>query len=438
MDVPKTNRLSTEPYKGTRDFYPEDLFELNWIMTVMRRVALRFGYVEYSASILEPSELYRAKTGEEIVNEQTYTFIDRGDREVTLRPEMTPTVARMVAGRRRELGYPLRLYSIPNLFRYEQPQKGRLREHYQLNADLFGAPGVEADIEVISLAAHILKEFGSTEKDFEIRVNDRRFMAALFEILGLNTEVSHKISKLADKKGKMPEDKFSAALLELAGSAAPILEKLWNAQDTASALSSLPPAMVEHPAIKNVEELLLGLRALGINNTVFKPSLMRGFDYYTGMVFEIFDTNPENRRSLFGGGRYDELLTLFDVEPIPTVGFGMGDVTIRDFLDARGLLPKYRSPVDIYLCRVEGASADFVNQTAERLRAGGLNVAVDISNKKIGAQIETAAKHKIPYIFCIGENEFQRDKGKVKDLATGVETALPISEIPSWIQEHRN
>jgi len=251
------SKLGTDPYKGVRDFYPEDMAIQNHIFNTWRKVAEKFGYVEYSASPLEPTEMYTEKSGAEIINEQTFTFTDRGDRSVTLRPEMTPTLARMIAARRRNLKYPLRWYSIPNLFRYERPQRGRKREHWQLNCDLVGVAGLEGDKEIISLAYATMKEFGAKDSDFEIRINN---------------------SNIADFQDIGP-------------------------------------------------------------NIVSDPTLRRGQAYYTGTVFEIFDTNKENGRAIAGGGRYDNLLEIFEVEPIPAVGFGMGDVTIRDFLETHKLGP---------------------------------------------------------------------------------------------------
>ncbi|MDO8589997.1 MAG: ATP phosphoribosyltransferase regulatory subunit [bacterium] len=250
-------KLDTGPYKGVRDFYPEDMAIENHIFKTWREVVEKAGYQEYSASILEPTEIYTEKSGVEIINEQTFTFTDRGDRSVTLRPEMTPTLARMIAARRRNLKFPLRWYSIPNLFRYERPQRGRKREHWQLNCDLLGITGIEADIEIISLAYKIMKEFGAKDENFEIRINNS------------------------------------------------------NTDD----LKEIGP------------------------NIVYDPTLARGQTYYTGIVFEIFDTNKENGRSIAGGGRYDNLLEIFEVDPIPAVGFGMGDITINDFLETHKLGP---------------------------------------------------------------------------------------------------
>src|ERR1035437_10853571 len=200
----KTKKLSTEPYKGVRDFYPADMAVQNFIFDTWKKTAESFGYEEYGASVLAPADMYKAKSGEEIVNEQTYTFTDRGKREVTLRPEMTPTVARMVAAKKRELVFPLRWYSIPNLFRYEQPQRGRVREHWQLNVDLFGLDGIESDVEVISLASQVMKNFGAKDEEFEIRVNYAGLLR--FYLEGeLKTDKSQTIPliKLLDKRGKI-------------------------------------------------------------------------------------------------------------------------------------------------------------------------------------------------------------------------------------------
>jgi histidyl-tRNA synthetase len=313
------SKLDTAPYKGVRDFYPEDMEIQNYIFDTWKKVAKSFGYVEYSASILEPAELYKNKTSEEIVNEQTFSFKDRGDREVVLRPEMTPSLARMIAARRRNLKFPLRWFSIPNLFRYEQPQRGRKREHWQLNCDIIGIPDIKADIEIIELAHDIMEAFGAEDKDFEIRVNDRKAsMKGLREKRDkLTEEQEQKLLRLRDKKGKIPEEKYQAGIAEIIG------ENL----------------DIESEESDDVKLLIEKLEGAGIKNIKFSPTLTRGFDYYTGIVFEVFDTHPDNRRSLFGGGRYDNLLEMFGVEPVPAVGFGMGDITLRDFLETHKLLP---------------------------------------------------------------------------------------------------
>jgi histidyl-tRNA synthetase len=419
-------KLSTESYKGVRDFYPEDAAVQDYIFSIWQEACKRFGYERYDASVLEPADLYRAKSGEEIVNEQTYTFRDRGDREVTLRPEMTPTVARMVAQRRRELAFPLRWYSIPNLFRYEQPQRGRLREHWQLNADIFGIANLEAEIEAIALSSYIMHAFGAKDDAFSIRINSRKLTDwVMKEYLALDDAAAAKLSKLVDRKEKMPAEDFEkqvGAIItnKTTGSFFDLLSSK-NIDDFEKALGA--HAASAH-GIAEIKETLARLAKLGIKNAVFSPTLMRGFDYYTGIIFEVFDTDPRNRRSLFGGGRYDDLLGLFSAsatDKVPAVGFGMGDVTIRDFLETRGLLPKPQSPIDLYLCVFEEAQFSFAEHLASTLRAGGVSVAIDFTARKIGDQIKVADKKHIRHVVCIGDAEVTSGSFKVKDITTGIE-----------------
>lgn len=401
----KKLKLSTDPYKGVRDFYPEDMAVLKHLMKTWRETAEKFGYVEYSASPLEPAELYEAKTGEEIVRDQTYTFTDRGGRKVTLRPEMTPTVARMVAGKKRELTFPLRWYSIPNVFRYEQPQRGRLREHYQLNLDLFGVESSEADSEIITVAYEIMKALGAKESDFSIRVNSRADIKN-----GLSSDLTEdevkKYLSLVDKKAKIGTEGFESAVQKEFG------------------------RMIEYTGTAGQEttHLLKNLKERGINNCEFDPAIVRGFDYYTGMVFEVFDTDPANRRSIFGGGRYDDLTELFGGEKIPAVGFGMGDVTARDFLETHALLPSYSAATHLYIAHQKESLLTECQKIAGVLRGLGIKTAVDHSARKVGDQIKTADRQKIPFVLVIGEEEVSGKGYKLKKLDNGEEVTCSTVE----------
>jgi len=387
-----TKKVSTEPYKGVRDFYPEDKAVQNYIFDTWKNVCERFGYEAYGASILEPTELYTSKTSEEIVNEQTYTFTDRGDRSVTLRPEMTPTVARMIAAKRRELGFPARWYSIENFFRYERPQRGRVREFWQLNADIFGASGVEAEVEIISLAYDIMKAFGAKDEDFEIRINNRGALKQALVANGLSDEDAEKeLSKVDKSKGDLNVD-----------------------EKTIAAAS---------------QELLDFLKKRGVANAKFDAKLIRGFSYYTGMVFEVFDTNKENTRSIFGGGRYDRLLELFGDEVVPAVGFGLGDVTMRDFLETHKLLPDYTPATELYIATVDASFIPEAMRVADELRAKGAHVAVNLTDKKIGDQIKTADKLRIPFVIAIGKEEAESKTYALKTLATGEEETLALDAV---------
>lgn len=411
----KHQTLSTDPYKGVRDFYPEDMRIQNHIFGVWRKTLQSFGYEEYNASILEPTELYEAKSGEELINEQTYSFIDRGERNVTLRPEMTPTVARMVAARKRELAYPLRLFSIPNLFRYERPQKGRLREHYQLNADLFGDTGKSGDIEVVQIASALMKNFGIKESDFEIRISSRRLInAVMTEWYELGESESKRLQKLIDKKAKMSEEDFTKQAREIAGEAFEFFSFSKTSESYEEAMSLLPIK----EAKEELDQIVTDLAARGITNIVFDAELIRGFDYYTGTIFEVFDKHPENNRSLFGGGRYDDLLSLFGSEKVPTIGFGMGDVTILEALKAYDLIPESvkRSTTDVAVLCLDESAIEYGEKVADELRAQGKNVAINTSMKKIGDQIKYAEKTGIREVVVIGEDEVKSETYIIKTL----------------------
>lgn len=404
--------LSTEPYKGVRDFYPEDWAKLTTAFDTMRRTLRLWGYEEYNASPLERAELYESKTSEEIVNEQTYTFMDRGDRRVTLRPEMTPTFARMVAAKRREIPMPLRWFSIPNVFRYERPQRGRLREHYQLNVDLAGIADAKADGEIIVIASEILKALGAQNKDFVIRVSSRTLLEAACNATGFDTSEAVRIySRLLDRKSKMSLAEFEAALGP--GRSDP-LKEIEAAND---------------PIVAKEKENLLALidafHKRGMNNVVFDPEIVRGFDYYTGMVFEVYDTSLENPRSLFGGGRYDNLVGMFGGENIPCVGFGMGDVTLLDFLETHGLTPKVSSAPQLYIGTPQESDFAAAQNFAYELRQAEVSVIVNSSgNKHLGDQIRDASRRGIPYFLAYGEQEAASGTVKLKTLETSAEEEL--------------
>lgn len=404
--------LSTDPYKGVRDFYPEDMAVQRYIFDTWAKTAESFGFERYDASILEPSDLYRSKGAEnaEMVNEQTYTFTDRGEREVTLRPEMTPTVARMVAGRRRDLVLPVRWYSIPNLFRYERTQRGRLREHWQLNCDIFGAADTAADIEVIALAYQTFINFGATPDMFTIKVNNRAALNAHLANSGVDTEeMIRAVTSVIDRKAKVSDEDFKTMMRDVAGF-------------ELSLPDSTPP---------EVSVVLEGLTALGITNTSYDPSIVRGFNYYTGTVFEFFDNAPENNRSLLGGGRYDNLTELFGGEPITGIGFGYGDVTMRDFLETHGLLGD-RVPSSSPTLMVLPTDSS-LNLEAAKLAAGfrthGTRVATDIGSKKLDKKMSDANKRGVPYVLVYGENERSSTSYTIKRMSDGTELTGLISEL---------
>lgn len=418
------NKLSTESYKGVRDFYPEDQDIQNYIFNIMRSVVESWGYVEYGASILEPLELYKSKTSEEIVNEQIYSFVDRGGREVALRPEMTPTVARMIAGKIQELPSPIRWYSIPNLFRYEKPQRGRLREHWQLNVDLFGVAGPFADAEVINVASDIMSALGAKAADFQIKISSRSLLDEILTKIKIDDEKKQFVYRLLDKKDKMEQAKFKQSMVALIGEekAKDLLETLYFGEGVLTMLGGSETA-------KYLNQTINILRSRGIKNIVFDPTLTRGFDYYTGVVFEVFDTNKENPRSIFGGGRYDDLANNFVNSSIPAAGFGMGDVTTRDFLTTHDLLPKLSPKTDLYICVAPETELETVYDLARQLREGGVRVAVDISGRKLSDQLKSLDKRKIPFVLTVGSEELKNQKFVIRNTETREEKSGTIEEI---------
>lgn len=432
--------LSTQPYKGARDFYPEDKRLQKYLFSKMREVCERFGYEEYDAPILEPTELFLAKGNQEIIDEQTYTFTDRGNRSVTVRTEMTPSVSRMVAGRRQELGYPVRWYSIPEVWRYERMQRGRLRQFWQLNVDIFGVDGVEAEHELIVLADSLMKGYGAKPAMYSIRVSSRELTNYVFATyLGLNTTQQEMMIRLIDRMHKMEAPTFLAqadAILSPSQREEDVLAKM-QAYLSTQKLNNLPADCQQQPAVLKLMQLSDLLDTSGVTNVQFDPTLMRGFDYYTDIVFEVFDENPDNNRSMFGGGRYDGLVGMFGVDSVPTVGFGMGDVTLQNFLEAHELLPQLSPEVDVYALLIGDSTYEKSLATIEKLRIMGLRVAVDATGRKIDKRLKTAAKKGIQHVLFIGETELASEQLKLKNLATGVEETHGLERIVSIVLDHR-
>lgn len=429
-------KVSMQSYKGARDFYPEDKRLQQWMFNKWKRVVERYGYEEYDAPILEPTDLYLMKGSEEIVNEQTYTFIDRGKRSVTIRTEMTPSVSRMVAGRRQELVYPLRWYSIPNLWRYERMQRGRLREFWQLNVDIFGVSNLAAELEMLQVADDIFRAFKAKRTTYTIKLNSRVLINELFtKQFGMDAEQAAQLVRATDKINKTDESVFVPLLDTITKSNKTSLEILSVLKS--KSLEELPDNLKKMESYKSLEKLLDDCQRLGISNVEFDITLMRGFDYYTDIVFEVFDVDPENNRSMFGGGRYDGLVGDFGVEPLPTVGFGMGDVTFMNFLESNGLIPKMRNSTDLLLITRESESIRGAQKAANELREMGVNVAVDYSERKIDKQFKAAVKSGVRFALFVGKEELKSEQYILKDLKTGKEEKHSLQRIVSIVKDSR-
>ncbi|MBE7438298.1 MAG: histidine--tRNA ligase [Spirochaetales bacterium] len=398
-----------------------------WMFDCQQSVCESYGYEPYGAPILELMDLYRQKSSEEIVNEQLYSFIDRGEREVAIRPEMTPTVARMVVARSARLQRPVRWYSIANFMRYERPGRGRLREFYQLNVDLLGASGMLADAEVLCLAVALMQSYGARRDQFVIRINHRSLYDTFFADLSVDLKL---LGRLLDKREKLTAENFARELKELGlddREEARVKEYLDLDREKLKSLDS--------PAAR---ELSILLDYLGdtdaAESVVFDPGIMRGFDYYTGLIFEVNDCHPENKRALFGGGRYDALLKQMGGPDWPAVGFGMGDVTLENFLRSHDLLPAAGNRSGFFFASLE-AELDLENQRlADKLRPA---VPVEFylgGRSKFGKQLELAEKKGYRYVLLRGSTEKAEGNVALKDLTTGKQESLPLEGLAAALK----
>jgi histidyl-tRNA synthetase len=340
----------------------------------------------------------------------------------------------MVAGRRQELAYPLRWYSIPNLWRYERPQAGRLREHWQLNVDIFGVSGIAADHEIIQVADAILKKFGAERGMYEIHINSRQLInSILVDYIGETADQVQSAIRLIDHRSKMPHTDFTEALAKLVpeGKEHKLIEIL-----SVKSFDELPKEYLNHPSVADLLRLKVLLSESGVGGLVDDLSLMRGFDYYTDIVFEVFDTHPDNNRSMFGGGRYDGLVGLFGVEPVPTVGFGMGDVTLQRFLELHNLLPQLKSETMATVVLI-GDGYKEAQAAISHLRLAGANIAVDTTGRKLDAQIRSAVKAGVPFVLFIGEQEIADQAYKLRNLETGQEMVLSLDQVAETLKSRK-
>ena len=418
-------KLSTQPYKGTRDFYPDEMKLRNWFFGKIRDTLALCAFDEYNGPMLESLELYAAKSGEELAKEQTYNFTDRGGRNLAIRPEMTPSVARMVAAKMGELNYPLKWFSIPNMYRYERPQRGRLREFWQLNVDIFGCDTYEADLDVIQSAIAVLRAYGANETMFRVHINNRRFFNdVIAAICATDAEGAKKVSKVVDRKNKIPREAYVKDMNELGLSDDQIakIDALYT-MDVKQATALCPDSVGSQELVS----LFDALEKTGLDKyCMFDFGIIRGLDYYTGTVFEVFDEAPENNRAMFGGGRYDNLVGLFAKNAkISGVGYGMGDVTLENFLVTHNLVPDlYGAERRVLVTRFDDVPYEAYISLVDELRAAGIVSTIYLGTKKFGKQIDFAVKDKYSHVVIMGGSELETGVVKIKNLATREETTV--------------
>jgi histidyl-tRNA synthetase len=413
------------PVKGTRDFYPEQMAVRNWMYGTVRRISESFGYQEWEAPMLESLDLYAAKSGEELVKKQSYVFTDRGGEEITLRPELTPSLARMIAQKQGELVFPARWWSFGPFWRYEKMQKGRSREFFQWNIDMLGVASPEADAELVAIAAGFLKAVGLKPEQACIFVNNRRFMDGEFEALGIPAEKKPEISGLVDRREKMEPASWEAYALELGL--------------TAGQLDGLKNLLANTEAWRRSDELVrlfAALEALGAAEYIrFDPNVMRGLLYYTGTVFEAFDLGGSVRRSILGGGRYDNLLKDVGGDPLSGVGFAMGDVVTGIILQELGLIPALTTSPAAALVTIFSAELQSESlRLAAELRQAGLNVSCYPEPAKLPRQFKFADRMGMRVVLVLGPDEAAQGRVTIKDLSSGTQEVKPRTAVPEAVQ----
>jgi histidyl-tRNA synthetase len=410
--------------KGTRDFYPEDMRIQNHLFEGWRRVCRAFGYEEYEGPTFEHLELYVGKSGPEIVD-QLYAFKDKGDRDLALRPELTPTFARMVNQKGNSLRLPIKWFSIPRLFRYERAQRGRLREFFQLNMDIVGCDTVVAEVDLISAVIEMLKGFGLGPEDFSVRVSSRKLLSEFLDHLGIEAAKKPAIYSALDKRSKIGEEPFRKMLREqgIEDSVADNLEAFFQCRS----LRQLADRFEQEPAgLGELRQLFVLLEDLGYEAFLsLDTSVVRGLAYYTGIVFEVFDRG-QNLRAIAGGGRYDSLLSSLGGAPVSAVGFGMGDVVLADLLNGKALLPTGRQGVDYYLADVAPSEVPRMEllRLAQRLRSQGRSVTYSLNGGKLKKQLSEANDQGARRLVFFGSDRAEPGRYEVKDLTTGEQQTM--------------
>ncbi|MEX1143360.1 MAG: histidine--tRNA ligase [Anaerolineales bacterium] len=402
------------PVRGTQDYYPAEMALRTWLYSRMRSVSEAFGYQEYDGPFLERFDLYAARSGAELVEKQSYVFEDRGGEKITLRPELTPTLARMVAARQRQLTFPLRWWSFGPFWRYEKPQKGRTREFFQWNIDLVGEDSPEADAELAAIAAAFLKSVGLTSGETQVLVNNRQLMQAELDALGIKPASFVEVFNLIDRRGNLSAEAWTQRGKDLGLDAAQLMgvetlvedQDLWRKSDT-------------------LVRFFRAVEAHGVNDYVrFAPHIIRGLDYYTGTVFEAWDTAGEFR-AIFGGGRYNDLVNAVGGDPVPAVGFAVGNVVISLLLQAFGHAPELAGGAPIYVTTFDADSLLPAISLAAELRSAGLQVGSHLAAEKLQKQFKHADRLGARLVLVLGPDELAKDQVSVKDLRNGEQRSLP-------------
>jgi histidyl-tRNA synthetase len=425
--------LSNQEPKGTSDWLPEEFMIRKYIFDVWRRVCLRYGFEEYLTPLVESADIYRAKSGEDIGGKELVTFTDLGGRDLSIRPEMTPSVTRMVTKIYASAPKPLKYFSIANFMRNEKPQRGRNREFWQLNCDIFGSSALTSDLEILQLALDIMLEFDPPQDSFSLAISSRELIDGVLELSGakeLNAENKLLVVRTLDKWQKLKAEDIKTRLEEagLDNKASKVIEEFMKSKNIEALVETLP-ALKNNPGLLKIAKVIEDLEDLGYGDFIeFNPTVIRGFDYYDGIIFEVFDKNPENNRAMFGGGRYNGLAEIFGVSNFPAIGFAPGDETTRLFLESWNMLDKIalEQPVKYYLPILDENLTNETIHLAKTLRVRGLNIVAGLEEQKIGKALDFANKKKIAKVIIFGTEEKAKGIYKIKDMENGGQEEIKV------------
>ncbi|MHA1491780.1 MAG: histidine--tRNA ligase [Promethearchaeota archaeon] len=439
-------KFPTNPIRGMKDFYPSDLREVNFILTIVEEIADLYCYEEIEAPLLEPIEIFAAKSSNELVNEQSFIVEKKKGEKLILMPELTPSLARMIAKKSQEIKKPIRWFSNPTCYRYERPQKGRRRSFKQINFDILGQNNLYAELEIFNIVIDILTSFGATNDQFQIYYNNRRFIDVICEyILNVSRDQMPLVYKILDKSDKMEEKEFEKYVIDsfqnefivqgiLKLKDANTIEKLLQKFD------DIPEKLYDAIGYKELVNLESLIKEAGLSDYCsFSSSVVRGLDYYTGIVFEVYDTGMENRRAIFGGGRYDDLLSLFSDEPLSGIGFGMGVLMLTLFLKTYDLIPEDLLEKDysdtIYIASINDKVAPYAIEIARIVREESFPCIVDYRFKNLKNQLSKANELGVQISLIIGPKEMEQRKITVKNMSTEEQKTINLEDIIEEIYE---
>jgi histidyl-tRNA synthetase len=416
--------ITNNPPKGTSDWLPKEFAIRQYIFDTWKKVCQSYGFEAYLTPLLESAQIYKAKSGEDVGNKELMTITDRAGRELAIRPEMTPSVTRLVSKIYNQEAKPIKLYSVANFFRNEKPQRGRNREFWQLNCDIFGSDSLEADREIMQMALDIMLAFKAPKNSFKLYINSRDLIESVLDLAKIKDSDKMAVIRLMDKWSKMKKDDIKKAFndINVKNDSFEIISEFMNSKDDKQLLKELPQ-LKDSQGLNDINTVMSKLSALGYSSYIsFNPAVIRGLDYYDGLVFELFDLNKDNNRAMFGGGRYNSLADIFGQKSFPAVGFAPGDETTKLFLESWDLLGEIKKEDKYYLPLLDESLKKETALLSKKLRQDNYNVEEGLEFIKIGKALEYANKKDISKVIILADKEYKKGKYKVKDMLSGRET----------------